>query len=123
MVLSGKSASVRAASDQVAEATVSCFLDTVPSSVPGIVFLSGGQGDEEATVNLNDINRYAAIVGVPWQLSFSYGRGLQAAPLKAWSGESKNYATAQDAFYQRAKLTSAARNGDYTPEMEAASVS
>ena len=122
MVLSGKSAINRASAQRVAEATVACFLDTVPAAVPGVVFLSGGQSDEEATVNLDAINGHAARVGVPWELSFCYGRGLQAAPLKAWGGDAANYATAQSAFHHRAKVTSAARQGAYQPEMEAASV-
>ena len=123
MVLSGKSATGRATPEQVAEATVACFLDTVPAAVPGIVFLSGGQSDEEATVNLDAINRRAAKVGTPWELSFSYGRGLQAAPLKAWGGESANRTAAQGAFYHRAKVTSAARRGTYDKAMETASAS
>ena len=123
MVLSGKSAKGRATPEQVAEATVTCFLDAVPARVPGIVFLSGGQSDEEATVNLDAINRYAAKVGTPWELSFSYGRGLQAAPLSAWAGQPTNRAAAQAAFYHRAKVTSAARRGAYDTAMEAASAS
>ncbi|MBI2323457.1 MAG: fructose-bisphosphate aldolase class I [Chloroflexi bacterium] len=119
MVLSGKSARDRAPASQVARATLHCFLQTIPAAVPGVVFLSGGQSDEEATVNLDAINRRAAeIGGVPWQLSFSYGRGLQAAPQKAWSGKKENVAAAQRAYYHRAKLTSAARMGKYSPTME-----
>ena len=120
MVLSGKDASDRAGAEQVAEATVRCFKNTVPAAVPGLVFLSGGQSDDEATINLDAINRHAASVGAPWELSFSYGRGLQAAPLKAWDGKSENIPAAQDAYYHRAKVTSAARRGEYTPEMEEA---
>ena len=120
MVLSGKDASDRAGAEQVAEATVKCFKNTVPAAVPGVVFLSGGQSDDEATVNLDAINRHAASVGVPWELSFSYGRGLQAAPLKAWGGRSENIRAAQGAYYHRAKVTSAARRGEYTPDMEEA---
>ncbi len=119
MVLSGKSAKDRAPAGQVARATLHCFLQTIPAAVPGVVFLSGGQSDEEATVDLDAINRRAAeIGGVPWQLSFSYGRGLQAAPQKAWSGKKENVAAAQRAYYHRAKLTSAARMGKYSPVME-----
>ena len=118
MVLSGKSATNRASSGEVAEKTVACFKRAVPSAVPGVVFLSGGQSDEEATVNLNAINQRAAAVGAPWQLSFSYGRGLQAAPLKAWGGRAESRGEAQRAFHHRARLTSAARQGAYTPEME-----
>ena len=86
--------------------------------MPGVVFLSGGQSDEEATINLNAINQRAAAVGAPWQLSFSFGRGLQAAPLKAWSGQTANVERAKQAFHHRAKLTSGARQGAYVPAME-----
>jgi len=118
MVLSGSTAANRADPKEVAEKTVACFKRAVPASVPGIVFLSGGQSDEEATINLNAINQRAAAVGAPWQLSFSFGRGLQAAPLKAWSGKADNVEQAKQAFYHRAKLTSAARQGTYVPAME-----
>ena len=118
MVLSGKSAANRASPDEVANQTVDCFKRTIPAALPGIVFLSGGQSDEEATIHLDAINRRAAEVGAPWELSFSYGRGLQAAPLKAWIGQASNVAKAQDAFRHRALLTSTARQGAYTPEME-----
>lgn len=117
MVLSGKDASNRAGSEEVAEKTVTCFKRTVPAAVPGIIFLSGGQGDEEATVNLNAINVHAARVGAPWELSFSYGRGLQAAPLKAWGGDMANVEQAKHAYYERARLTSAARRGAYSVEV------
>ena len=120
MVLSGKSATNRADAEQVAEMTVECFKNTVPARVPGIIFLSGGQSDDEATVNLDAINRHAASVGAPWELSFSYGRGLQAAPLKAWGGEAANIPAAQKAYYHRAKVTSAARRGEYSADMEQA---
>ena len=122
MVLSGKGAPTRASPDEVARYTVNCFKESVPAAVPGIVFLSGGQSDEEATVNLDAINRYAARAGAPWQLSFSYGRGLQAAPQKVWSGKAENVAAAQRAFFHRAKLTAAARVGKYSPAMEKESV-
>ncbi|HUG56463.1 MAG TPA: class I fructose-bisphosphate aldolase [Candidatus Limnocylindrales bacterium] len=118
MVLSGKDAARRAPPEEVARATLQCFRETVPWAVPGIVFLSGGQSDEEATVNLDAINRRAKEVGAPWQLSFSYGRGLQAAPQKAWGGKRENVAAAQRAYRHRAKLTAAARMGGYSPEME-----
>lgn len=118
MVLSGSTAANRAGPEEVAEKTVACFKRSVPAAVPGVVFLSGGQSDEEATINLNAINLRAAAVGAPWQLSFSYGRGLQAAPLKAWSGQVANTEKAKQAFYHRAKLTSAARQGIYVPAME-----
>jgi fructose-bisphosphate aldolase class I len=122
MVLSGSSAVACPMPVIVAQMTVDCFKDVVPAAVPGIVFLSGGQSDEDATVRLDAINRFAARVGAPWQLSFSYGRGLQAAPLAAWAGKPENRDAAQRAFYHRAKLTSAARQGSYSPAMEAAVV-
>ncbi|MBM4421285.1 MAG: fructose-bisphosphate aldolase class I [Chloroflexi bacterium] len=118
MVLSGKSAANRAPAAAVAEMTVRAFKDAVPAAVPGIVFLSGGQSDDEATVNLDAINRHAAKVGAPWELSFSYGRGLQAAPQKAWSGKAANVAAAQKAYHHRAKVTAAARQGRYDVALE-----
>jgi len=118
MVLSGSDAAERATAEEVAEATVRCFMATVPVAVPGIAFLSGGQSDEEATVNLDAINRFASVVGVPWRLTFSYGRGLQAAAQKAWSGKADRTKAAQDAFLHRARLTSAAARGEYSPVME-----
>jgi fructose-bisphosphate aldolase class I len=119
MVLSGSKASDRAPATEVARYTVECLRQAVPAAVPGIVFLSGGQPDDEATLNLHEINRYAeATGGAPWQLSFSFGRGLQAAPQKAWSGKSENVSKAQEAFYHRAKVSSAAREGQYSPDME-----
>ncbi len=123
MVLSGKDAKDRAPATEVARYTLRCFLNAVPAAVPGIVFLSGGQSDGEATVNLDAINRRATEMGhVPWQISFSYGRGLQAAPQKAWSGKKENVAAAQRAYFHRAKVTSAARMGKYSPEMESEAV-
>lgn len=120
MVLSGAKAPNRASAKEVAERTVRCFKRTVPAAVPGIAFLSGGQGDDEATVNLDAINRLPN--KGPWQLTYSYGRGLQATPLKVWAGNAANVKKAQDAFFHRAKLTGAARQGAYTPEMEKAAV-
>ena len=118
MVVSGKSAADRASPEEVADKTVACLKHTVPAALPGVVFLSGGQSDKEATANLNAISERAAAVGAPWQLSFSYGRALQDAPLKAWGGEAGNLERAQRAFHRRAHLTSAARQGSYTPQME-----
>lgn len=114
MVISGKDAPNRASAEEVAEQTVTCFLRTVPAAVPGIAFLSGGQGDEEATVNLNAINQYAQTVNAPWELTYSYGRGLQAAPQKAWSGRKENIPAAQAAFQERGRANAAARMGLYT---------
>ena len=115
MVLSGTECSRQANVREVAEQTLRCFRSAVPAAVPGIVFLSGGQSDEDATAHLNEMNR---IGGVPWQLSFSYGRALQAAPLKAWAGRPENREKAQRAFYHRARCNGAARTGSYTAEME-----
>jgi fructose-bisphosphate aldolase class I len=118
MVLSGKDAARRANPQEVARLTVRCFREAVPAAVPGIVFLSGGQSDDEATLNLDAINREAMKVGAPWELSFSYGRGLQAAPQKAWSGRSDNVSAAQRAYEHRARVIAAARMGKYVPAME-----
>ncbi|HUF54072.1 MAG TPA: class I fructose-bisphosphate aldolase [Dehalococcoidia bacterium] len=120
MVLSGSEAKNRASPEEVARYTVKCFEDCVPAAVPGIVFLSGGQSDEEATENLDAISRYAAGSGAPWELSFSYGRGLQAAPMKAWGGKEANAEAAQQAFLQRARMTAAAREGRYSASKETA---
>ena len=117
MVLAGYGSSQTATVEEVAEATVRCFRAAVPAAVPGIVFLSGGQSDELATAHLNAMNKLGPH---PWQLSFSYGRALQAPALKAWKGESANVDAGRDAFLHRAKLNSAARSGSYTPDMEKA---
>lgn len=109
MVISGASADDRADARSVAVATVECFKRTVPETVPGIVFLSGGQSDEEATVNLQAIN--VVPDNGPWEWSFSYGRGLQATPLTIWNGDSANVPAAQNAFRERMQVTSAARDG------------
>ena len=115
MVLSGYEASSRAGVDEVAEVTLDCFYRHVPAAVPGIVFLSGGQSDEDATAHLNAMNARGLH---PWQLSFSYGRALQAPALKAWRGKPENVEAGRQAFYHRAKMNSAARTGMYAPEME-----
>jgi fructose-bisphosphate aldolase class I len=119
MVVSGSDCSTQASVTQVAEATLACLRDHVPASVPGIVFLSGGQSDQAATAHLNAMNRLG---GAPWQLSFSYGRALQAPALKAWKGEAANGPAAQKAFYHRARLNGAARSGSYTEAMETSDV-
>ena len=115
MVISGKDCSEQASPEEVAEATVRCFRSVVPAAVPGIVFLSGGQSDELATANLNAMNR---IGPHPWELSFSYGRALQAPALKAWNGEETKVGAGQEALAHRARLNGAARSGEYTPDME-----
>jgi fructose-bisphosphate aldolase class I len=117
MVMSGYSCPQQASVEEVAEATVRCFRSTVPAAVPGIVFLSGGQSDELATAHLDAMNKLGPH---PWQLSFSYGRALQAPALKAWKGEPANVDAGRAAFFHRAKLNSAARSGSYTPDMEKA---
>jgi len=115
MVISGNECSDQAGPEQVADATIRCFRSVVPAAVPGIVFLSGGQSDEQATANLNAINAGGPH---PWQLSFSYGRALQAPSLKAWRGDEENVRAGQDALAHRARLNGAARDGSYTPDME-----
>lgn len=116
MVLPGTDCPVQANDDEIAEATIIALRQTVPAAVPGIVFLSGGQPDEQATARLNAMNRRGV---QPWELSFSFGRALQAPVLRAWAGEDANRSAAQDALLHRAKLNSAARNGTYRPTMEA----
>jgi fructose-bisphosphate aldolase, class I len=115
MVLSGYDANDRADHSEIADWTLRCLYKHVPPAVPGIVFLSGGQTDEDATANLNAMNAEAPH---PWQLSFSYGRALQAPALKAWAGKPENVEAAQRAYYHRAKMNAAARTGSYAPELE-----
>jgi len=115
MVLSGYGCPVQANHERVAEQTLKCFYRHVPAAVPGIVFLSGGQSDEDATANLNAMNLRGPH---PWQLSFSYGRALQAPALKAWRGRAANVEAAQLAYFHRAKMNGAARSGRYEPSME-----
>ena len=112
MVLSGKESSDRANKNQVAEMTLKCFKDTIPKNVPGIIFLSGGQSDLESIDNLDAINKLAKQTGNrPWELSFSYGRGLQSSTLNKWNGNSDNVQSAQKEFIDRCKMVSDARNG------------
>src|SRR6266480_3724356 len=117
MVLSGKDCPQQASVQEVAIATLRCMKHVVPAAVPGLVFLSGGQSDVEATEHLNAMNR---LDQVPWQLSFSYGRALQAPVLEAWKGDAANVAKAQQAFHHRSSCNSKARFGKYTAEMETA---
>ncbi|MGZ8706718.1 MAG: class I fructose-bisphosphate aldolase [Gaiellaceae bacterium] len=119
MVLAGYGSPEQVSDEEIARQTVRCFRRHVPAAVPGIVFLSGGQSEEEATRRLNTLN---AIGPHPWKLSFSYGRALQAAALKAWGGQEENVEAAQRAYYHRAKMNSAAQTGTYAPEMERAAV-
>ncbi len=119
MVLSGKDCPTQAGVGEVAAATLRCFLRVVPAAVPGIVFLSGGQTPEQATERLNAMN---AMGDYPWELSFSYGRALQAPVLEAWRGSDANVGAAKRAYHHRAKLNGAARYGNYSREMEKVSV-
>jgi fructose-bisphosphate aldolase, class I len=116
MVLSGYDCPTQASVEHVAAETIKCFRRHVPAAVPGIVFLSGGQSDESATAHLNAMN---ASGPHPWELSFSYGRALQAPPLKAWGGDAENVAAAQAAYLHRARMNGLARSGQYSPELEA----
>lgn len=119
MVISGKKCPEQASVSEVAEKTVRCFRAAVPAAVPSIVFLSGGQSDEEATAHLNAMNAEYADQ-MPWALSFSYGRALQAAPLKAWSGRPENIAAGQAAFAHRAKMNGLAQLGEWSDGLESA---
>ena len=116
MILPGKSCAEKASAEEVAHATVRVLRRTVPAAVPGINFLSGGLSPLEATANLNAMN--ALYPGLPWELSFSYGRALQQTVLEAWKGRRENIAAAQGELYRRAKMNGLARYGKYHPEME-----
>jgi fructose-bisphosphate aldolase class I len=116
MVLSGKGCAGQADVEEVAAATLRCLRRAVPPAVPGIVFLSGGQSDAQATTHLNAMN--AGKGPHPWALSFSYGRALQASAMSAWKGLPDRVPAAQRAFHHRARCTAAARDGRYTAELE-----
>ncbi|MGI8427333.1 MAG: class I fructose-bisphosphate aldolase [Actinomycetota bacterium] len=118
MVISGTGNATQADVKTVAEMTLKCLRTTVPATVPGIAFLSGGQSDELATDHLNEMNR---IGDAPWELSFSYGRALQAPALNLWKGQAQNLKAAQQAYLLRARCNSAARSGKYSPDMEKSS--
>ena len=115
MVLSGYSSPSPAGVEEVAARTVACFRRTVPAAVPGIVFLSGGQSDEDATAHLSKMNEQGPH---PWAMSFSYGRALQAAALAAWKGDPANGPAMQAAYLHRARMNGAAREGRWTPDLE-----
>jgi fructose-bisphosphate aldolase class I len=115
MAISGQKAPKRAGVDEVAEKTVRMLKNCVPGAVPGIAFLSGGQSDEEATAHLDTMNK---IGGLPWHLTFSYGRALQHAPQKAWSGKSENVAAAQRVFTHRAAMNGLASKGQWKQDLE-----
>lgn len=116
MVVSGKDAAQQAGIEEVADKTLRCFREALPDDLPGVVFLSGGQTEQEATAHLNAMN--AAGAGLPWKLSFSYGRALQASALQAWRGKSDNRTAAQQALQLRARLNAAATRGQYSEQME-----
>jgi fructose-bisphosphate aldolase class I len=115
MVLAGKECPQQASVAQAAEATLRCMLRAVPAVVPGIVFLSGGQSDIRATEHLNALNRLGK---APWELSFSFGRALQAPAIQTWKGVPENFKAAQQALHHRARCNSAARFGKYSEAME-----
>ncbi len=115
MAISGKKCATQAGVEEVAEKTLMVLKRCVPAAVPGIAFLSGGQSDVEATAHLNAMNAYGPL---PWALTFSYGRALQAAPQKAWGGKAQNVAKAQAAFAHRARMNSLATTGAWKPEIE-----
>ncbi|HEV3501163.1 MAG TPA: class I fructose-bisphosphate aldolase [Bradyrhizobium sp.] len=115
MAVSGKKSSSQASVEEVEEKTIRLLKNSVPAAVPGIAFLSGGQSDQEATAHLNAMNR---IGGLPWRLTFSYGRALQAAPQKAWSGKAENVAAGQRAFTHRARMNALASRGEWKADLE-----
>jgi fructose-bisphosphate aldolase class I len=115
MTIAGKKSVKRSSVEEVAEKTIRLLKACVPAAVPGVAFLSGGQSDEEATAHLDAMNR---IGGLPWQLTFSYGRALQAAPQKAWSGKPENAAAGQRAFTHRARMNALASKGEWKPDLE-----
>ena len=115
MVIAGKKCPKQASVDEVAEKTVKLLKACVPAAVPGIAFLSGGQSDEDATAHLDAMNKLG---NLPWPLTFSYGRALQAAPQKAWSGRPENVAAAQRAFTHRAAMNSLATRGQWKEDLE-----
>jgi len=115
MIIDGSLQTEKSSKISIAEKTIECFKDTVPEEVPGIVFLSGGQTEVEATENLDQMNK---IGGFPWNLSFSYGRALQASALKVWSGEKNNEELASNAFEHRARMNSLATLGKWEEELE-----
>jgi fructose-bisphosphate aldolase, class I len=115
MVVSGKKSPKQASVQEVAEKTIRLLKACVPAAVPGIAFLSGGQSDEEATAHLDAMNRIGSL---PWKLTFSYGRALQAAPQKAWSGKAENVAAGQRAFTHRARMNALASKGEWETGLE-----
>ena len=115
MAIAGKKCAKQSSVEEVAEKTIRLLKSCVPAAVPGIAFLSGGQSDTDATAHLDAMNR---IGGLPWRLTFSYGRALQAAPQKAWSGKAENAAAGQRAFTHRARMNSLASIGEWQADLE-----
>jgi fructose-bisphosphate aldolase class I len=115
MAVSGKKSRRQASVEEVADKTIRLLKSCVPAAVPGIAFLSGGQSDEDATAHLDAMNR---IGGLPWKLTFSYGRALQSAPQQAWSGRTENIAAGQQAFTHRARMNSLASKGQWSVGLE-----
>ncbi len=115
MAIAGKKSAKKASVEEVAEKTVKMLKECVPGAVPGIAFLSGGQSDEEATAHLDAMNK---IGGLPWKLTFSYGRALQAAPQKTWAGRAANVPAAQKAFTHRAEMNGLAALGQWKADLE-----
>jgi len=115
MAIAGKKCAKQSSVEEVAEKTIRLLKSCVPAAVPGIAFLSGGQSDTDATAHLDAMNR---IGGLPWRLTFSYGRALQAAPQKAWSGKAENAAAGQRAFTHRARMNSLATEGEWQADLE-----
>jgi fructose-bisphosphate aldolase, class I len=115
MAISGKKCSTQAPVEEVAEKTIRLLKACVPAAVPGIAFLSGGQSDEDATAHLDAMNKVGSL---PWRLTFSYGRALQAAPQQAWAGKAANVAAGQQAFIHRARMNALASKGEWQPDLE-----
>lgn len=118
MVIAGKKCAQKSTPEQVAEWTLRCLRSTVPAAVPGIAFLSGGQGDEQATQNLNAMNVLGRDLRLPWRVTFSYARALQNPAMEKWAGKAANVDAARRLFLHRAKCNSAASRGQYKPAME-----
>ena len=115
MVVAGKKCAEQPSRVEIAERTIKVLKDTVPAAVPGIAFLSGGQKNEEATRNLDMMNKIGSF---PWRLTYSYGRALQQSALFTWKGKKSNYKKAQEAFYHRAKMNSLASIGKWSQDLD-----
>lgn len=113
MITPGQSCKDRCSSEEIALRTVTAFKRVVPSAMPGVVFLSGGMSEEDASLNLNAMNKLSSTMSIPWRLSFSFGRALQASAIKAWGGKSENKGACGDAFHERAKANGEASLGKY----------